>query len=103
MHVLPLGGNPLDVVVGSDRLYVTIDNIHEPGTTKERRKSAVATPRLQCISLSSPTEPQTSSDLEKLLNEYNDMQLTDDAKELKAVSDLLYNVENLRKRGGEEV
>jgi len=103
MHILPLGGNPLDVVVDGARLYVTIDNIHEPGTTKERRKSTVATTRLQCISLSSPTEPQSSSGLEKLLNEHIGMQLTDDAKDLKAVSDLLYNVENLRKRGGEEV
>lgn len=102
-HVLPLGGNPLDVVIDSDRLYVTTDNIHEPGTTKERRKSTVATARLHCISLASPTEPQSSSDLEKTLNEHDGMQLTDDAKELKAVSDLLYNVENLRKRGGEEV
>jgi len=103
MHILPLGGNPLDVVVDSDRLYVTIDNIHEPGTTKERRKSTVATPRLQCISLSSPTERQSSNGLETLLNEYDGMQLIDDAKEIKAVGDLLYNVENLRKRGGEEV
>jgi len=101
LHILQLGGNPLAVVIDSDRLYVTTDNIHEPGTTKEKRKSAVAT-RLQCIFIASPTEPQRLNDLEHLLNGYDGMQLTDDSKELKAIGDLVYNVENLRKRGGEE-
>lgn len=100
IQVLPLAGNPLDVVFTNDgmQLLVAVDNIHEPGTTTALRKAGAATPRVQCIDVEQTQE--VPSETVTTLNEQTDPEGV--VQDTKGLSGLLYGVETLRKRGGED-
>jgi tRNA (guanine-N(7)-)-methyltransferase subunit TRM82 len=97
--ILPLSGNPLDAVFtgNGDQMFVCVDNIHEPGSTTEvRRKPGI---RMEVVETIGETHFDPK---EKLLEKLTTVEVAEDEKELKALRDLLYSTENLRKRGGEE-
>ncbi|KAF2831496.1 hypothetical protein CC86DRAFT_443164 [Ophiobolus disseminans] len=120
---IPLQGNPLDVAFvqlsqGSWTAIVAIDNIHKPCSTTETRDDKDA-PRLQHFSRPIPTGSQWHEDTSlrevlgsfakegsKLGVEGADAGATETSSPKsagdKALRDILYNVENLRKRPGAE-
>lgn len=102
VEVLPLAGNPLDVVVKQDgkHLLVAVDNIHEPGTTTELRHTSTSTPRIQCIDVQRRQE--IPSEATEILNAYGDSNTEVAIENVKGLRSTLYGVETLRKRGGEE-
>ncbi|CAI9625604.1 unnamed protein product [Alternaria burnsii] len=101
---IPLSGNALGVAIihtstGSLKLAVSIDSVQKPGSTTEVREDKV--PRLQCLARQQAggwhEDPELANTL-KIFEQGGDKLLADD----KAVRDMLYNVENLRKRPGAE-
>jgi tRNA (guanine-N(7)-)-methyltransferase subunit TRM82 len=136
-QTLPLSGNPLDLTVlksGHDTalIIVSLDQIHEPGSTTLRRQGGVS-----CYSLTHPTvkltklqdvphrlqvfSPDSSgvwsanSELDKVFASL-DRQVQEDTPlgaqtevadvlssgTQNAIQDILYGIENLRKRAGPE-
>ena len=99
-----LEGNPLDMVVdGSmNSLIVSLDCAHEPGSTSQpRRYLNAAMQLLQRFSMKDSKwvggglRFKTRSHEGVIAGE-------DDNDDLGSLSSLLYNLETLRKRGGEE-
>lgn len=106
---ISLKGNVLDIALivnptGSVRIVVSIDNVHKPGSTTEKREDQV--PKLQCFSLQPEGLWQEDAELAKVLESFerssntanSSVQGADDD----AVRSILYNIENLRKRPGAE-
>jgi len=101
IEVVPLAGNPLDVVVTEGKqLLVAVDNTHEPGSTTELRKAGAAMPRVQCIDVARRQE--VPSDSVTALNGHATDGTEGAVEEMKGLKSLLYAVETLRKRGGED-
>ncbi|KAI4661583.1 uncharacterized protein J4E78_004372 [Alternaria triticimaculans] len=103
-YAIPLDGNALDLAIirtstGPLNLAVSIDNIQKPGSTTEVREDTA--PRLQYFARQHDGTWHADAELAETLKSFdqggND-RLADD----KAVRDMLYNVENLRKRPGAE-
>ncbi|USP77250.1 tRNA (guanine-N(7)-)-methyltransferase non-catalytic subunit TRM82 [Curvularia clavata] len=99
-----LNGNALDVALiagpaGSVRMVVSIDNIHKPGSTTEKREDQV--PGLQCFSLQPQGSWQEDAGLAKTLEGLGRSgNTTGDDRDGQALRSMLYNIENLRKRPG---
>lgn len=123
---IPLNGNALDVALimdptGSVRIVVSIDNVHKPGSTTEKREDQVSSlftymreslltqkkvPKLQCFSLQPEGLWQEDVELAKGLETFERSGNTANSRvqgaDDDAVRTILYNVENLRKRPGAE-
>ncbi|KAF1836656.1 guanine-N(7)--methyltransferase subunit TRM82 [Decorospora gaudefroyi] len=106
---IPLSGNALDVAVmgilpASSTMVVSIDNIHKPGSTTEAREDKVS--RLQIFSQQQDGQWQEDASMEDALKSFADQGLDEQVERAsddgKAVRDMLYNMENLRKRPGAE-
>ncbi|KAI4673265.1 uncharacterized protein J4E88_008877 [Alternaria novae-zelandiae] len=103
-YAIPLDGNALDLAIirtstGPLKLAVSIDNIQKPGSTTEVREDTA--PRLQYFARQQDGTWHADAELAETLKSFDqggDDRLADD----KAVRDMLYNVENLRKRPGAE-
>ncbi|KAI4918983.1 tRNA (guanine-N(7)-)-methyltransferase non-catalytic subunit trm82 [Alternaria infectoria] len=103
-YAIPLDGNALDLAIirtstGPLKLAVSIDNIQKPGSTTEVREDTA--PRLQYFARQQDGTWHADAELAETLKSFEqggDDRLADD----KAVRDMLYNVENLRKRPGAE-
>ncbi|KAI4648837.1 uncharacterized protein J4E79_009909 [Alternaria viburni] len=103
-NAIPLDGNALDLAIirtstGPLKVAVSIDNIQKPGSTTEVREDTV--PRLQYFARQQDGTWHADAELAETLKSFDqggDDRLADD----KAVRDMLYNVENLRKRPGAE-
>ncbi|KAI4647769.1 hypothetical protein J4E93_004179 [Alternaria ventricosa] len=103
-NAIPLDGNALDLAIirtstGPLKVAVSIDNIQKPGSTTEVREDTV--PRLQYFARQQDGTWHADAELAETLKSFEqrgDDRLADD----KAVRDMLYNVENLRKRPGAE-
>ncbi|KAJ9648411.1 tRNA (guanine-N(7)-)-methyltransferase non-catalytic subunit trm82 [Coniosporium tulheliwenetii] len=108
LEVLLLSGNPLDVAVLEDSIIVSIDNCHESGSISVARQDQTTTPRLQAFEYaSSEKDPLNFSwrpdeRLDGYLQKANSQPTAEPVPDPKALADLLYGIENLRKRGGEE-
>lgn len=106
---------------GSVRIIVSIDNVHKPGSTTEKREDQVSgllayiceslltwkkVPKLQCFSFQPEGLWQEDTELAKELESFersgntanSSVQGADDD----GVRSILYNIENLRKRPGAE-
>ncbi|KAF2442314.1 tRNA methyltransferas-like protein [Karstenula rhodostoma CBS 690.94] len=118
--VLPLNGNVLDLAfIASDAggaiAAISIDHVHHPGSTQEVRQEPGAS-RLQCLSNYNSGEWEDDKTLTGSLerfsrpmpNEERESGIASEAdrgkadNKAKALRDLLYGVENLRKRPGAE-
>ena len=113
-HLLP--GNVVDAVVMEYRasIIVSIDNVHEAGSTEivRSQSSQEAVPRLHALSVTGGLEgnpnardPDLVSVLEKISRDgsrRSDEIEEDGASQHGALSELLYGVEHLRKRSAEE-
>jgi tRNA (guanine-N(7)-)-methyltransferase subunit TRM82 len=123
---MSLMGNPLDVAFvqtspSSWTSIVSIDNIHKAGSTSELRENTVSTMfilnavitnemsqntlRLQYFSKQANGQWQEDADMVKLLESFavaSSDNLGLASSDGKAVRDILYHVENLRKRPGAE-
>ncbi|KAG9188668.1 hypothetical protein G6011_07373 [Alternaria panax] len=103
-YSIPLKGNALDVAImhastGTLKLAVSIDNVQKPGSMTEVREDKA--PRLQYFGKQQDGGWHEDAELSNTLKSFEqvgDILLADD----KAVRDMLYNVENLRKRPGAE-
>ncbi|KAI4701594.1 hypothetical protein J4E81_003334 [Alternaria sp. BMP 2799] len=103
-YAIPLDGNALDLAIirtstGPLKLAVSIDNTQKPGSTTEVRDDKA--PRLQYFARQQDGTWHADAELAETLKSFEqggDDRLADD----KAVRDVLYNVENLRKRPGAE-
>lgn len=108
LQIVPLAGNPLDVALLPERLLVSVDTVHEPASTIITRKAIVTLPRIQCFDLAASADKAIGSatSLESLADTMNDgqdgLELTNDPAALKSLRELLYGIENLRKRGNED-
>lgn len=99
-----LGGNPIDVLVDNSRgrIVASIDCVHQPGSISQLKG-----PEASAI-LSFTVLQQTGSDWisTPLSFDYEHQGLVSDSGsqeyDLSSSSNLLYTLENLRKRGGEE-
>lgn len=123
-NTTPLNGNALDVALvrtstGSSTIVVSIDNIHKLGSTTEVRDEKVSSlpsiemslvpnitkvPRLQYFAIDQDGQWQ-DADMREALDNFESVDTIGGNFNLpdeKAVRDLLYNVENLRKRPGAE-
>lgn len=116
-HVLPLAGNPLDFVVldlpsDGSIAVVSVDNVHEPGSTSSLRQGG-RSPRLQMFKINSSETWEPYSGIDKDLEWFSyeaPMGRAADGEagepgyviveDEKMMRDLLYGVENLRKRAG---
>jgi tRNA (guanine-N(7)-)-methyltransferase subunit TRM82 len=123
---IPLKGNPLDVAFvqtspSSWTTIVSIDNVHKAGSTSELRDNTVSTllildapdtnelaqdaSRLQYFSKQANGQFKEDANIGKLLKSFalagSDSPGLASADD-KAVRDILYHVENLRKRPGAE-
>lgn len=112
-YVLP--GNVIDVVVLEHRasIIVSIDNVHEAGSTDivRSQSSQEAVLRLHGLSFAADVEGEPTvrdADLGSVLENISGEGSTTDEIEdhgtlqHRALSELLYSVEHLRKRGLEE-
>ncbi|KAF2132942.1 hypothetical protein P153DRAFT_373589 [Dothidotthia symphoricarpi CBS 119687] len=107
---IPLNGNALDVAFvqtsqKSCTVFVAIDHVHKPGSTVLVRDDQNA-PRLQCFS---NTDGRWQEDVttEEAVGWFGsqgqeDSRAGPELIDEKALRDMLYNVENLRKRPGAE-
>lgn len=101
-EILPLNGNPLDVAIVSGSLLVSVDNIHEPGSLDLARLASNVVSRLQLVDFGGVGHrKQDESDFAGLNGDLG-MEMTGDATELKSLSDLVYGMESMRKRGNED-
>ncbi|EON64218.1 hypothetical protein W97_03448 [Coniosporium apollinis CBS 100218] len=109
LKVLPLSGNPVDVAVLEDSIVVSIDNCHESGSISVARQDQTATSRLQAFVYAPNSEHdlgfswRSNEKLDGHLQKANSQPTAESAPDPKALVDLLYGIESLRKRGGEEV
>ncbi|KAL5385388.1 hypothetical protein DPSP01_004845 [Paraphaeosphaeria sporulosa] len=119
-RVLPLNGNVLDLAfiavgAGHSLAAVSIDHVHQPGSKHELRQESGAS-RLQCLSNHNSGEWEDDETLTEALERFS-RSMPNGAREsgtasetdrgkadnkAKALRDLLYGVENLRKRPGAE-
>jgi tRNA (guanine-N(7)-)-methyltransferase subunit TRM82 len=122
---IPLNGNTLGVAfVGSSTvsstIVVSIDNMHKPGSTTEMRDDKVSNvssieasavlnttkvPRLQYFSVAQDGQWREDSATREAFEEFegvNTIGANCNLPDEKAVRDMLYHVENLRKRPGAE-
>ncbi|KAH7379315.1 guanine-N(7)--methyltransferase subunit TRM82 [Phaeosphaeria sp. MPI-PUGE-AT-0046c] len=109
---LPLHGNVLDVAFlkpshGLCTIVVSVDNVHQPGSTTARRVETDA-PRLQYFSRQASglwcEDTETIGSLGSFAEQGSEVAIgsSDGSADNKAVRDILYHVENLRKRPGGE-
>ncbi|OJD18919.1 hypothetical protein AJ78_01105 [Emergomyces pasteurianus Ep9510] len=102
-----LGVTPLD---NNGNIIVSVDNVHEPGSSKDQRKSPnTPTQLLQAFSAAAEQESlkwiEVDSDMVKTVNNYGtfDLATSEDEKEVKkhaqTLAATLYSVGNLRKWG----
>lgn len=103
-ETLTLAGNPLDIAISeaTSSIIITIDNVHESGTTSISR-STQEHGSFQSFVRRSETEHGSwveSSEGMRAMNLQGSFEMTDVQK--KALPDLLYGVSNLRKRGNDE-
>lgn len=102
-QTIKLSGNPLDIITtASGVVVVSIDSIHEAGSTfKTRSKSACKADTLKVFHIRGMRWVEGEISFEAPLKQ---SQIYEENKESSSarLSSLLYNVENLRKRGGEE-
>ncbi|KAF1912259.1 guanine-N(7)--methyltransferase subunit TRM82 [Ampelomyces quisqualis] len=113
---LALSGNPLDVAFvqtsqNSWTMIVSVDNVHTPGSTAERRGNQDAS-RLQCFATQADGQWSEDAGIREALNIFAEAGCNIDTAfndgpssgptESKGVRDILYHVENLRKRPGAE-
>lgn len=102
---IELSGNALDVVVLDDRgtILVSIDNIHQPGCTKELRDTALESPLLQCFSISTAGElkwQETPNPTVEAINAREAIDIitdTEGRKRIQAISNSLYWTSHLKK------
>ncbi len=111
-----LPGNVVDAVILEYRasIIISIDNVHEAGSTEvlRSRESQEAVLRLHALSFATNLEGEPEVRNESLVSVSetisNDRSTESDVKEdagtsqHRALSELLYGVEHLRKRGPEE-
>ena len=104
--MFPLAGNALDVALLPDHVLVSVDNVHEPAFRDVVRKNTEAVPRLHCIALETAEMESSRAPHEALVGASSDgaigLEIANDESLLKRLQELLYSVENLRKRAGEE-
>ncbi|KAF2186820.1 guanine-N(7)--methyltransferase subunit TRM82 [Zopfia rhizophila CBS 207.26] len=107
-EVIPLSGNALDVTFicpskETRTAVVSVDNLHKPGSTTETRED-LGPYRLQYFSYQDGkwgADPTMDATLEWFSRRgADDSARNDDAK--KAIRDILYGVQNLRKQAGAE-
>ncbi|KAK7521666.1 tRNA methyltransferase-like protein [Phyllosticta citriasiana] len=92
-----LAGNVIDVAVDEGHAFVSVDNVHAPGSTSTVRSDKVA--RLQALKVEGGLQVSTVEMGE--LRGANDAG-TVDVIEKDRLGETLYGVSKLRKRGGEE-
>ncbi|PVI03733.1 tRNA methyltransferas-like protein [Periconia macrospinosa] len=116
-QVLPLRGNALDIAfitaAGTRTAVVSIDHVHKPGSITEMREDQQETSRLQFFSMGQDGKWVEDEKLEPTLEWFSryaegaggpDTDTGDLAREKcgKEVQNVVYGVENLRKRPGAE-
>jgi tRNA (guanine-N(7)-)-methyltransferase subunit TRM82 len=102
---LPLDGNVLGIALIGDTMIVSMDNIHQPGSITEIDSRDKFKPRVQAYQavgeeVGGGALLKPYAQFNSLLTELNE-QSTSEWHE-KALQNLLYGVENLRKRGGQD-
>lgn len=102
---LPLDGNVLDIALIGDTMIVSTDNIHQPGSITDIDSRDKFKPRLQAFQavgeeIGGGALLRPYAHINSLLVELNE-QSTSEWHE-KTLQNLLYGVEKLRKRGGED-
>jgi tRNA (guanine-N(7)-)-methyltransferase subunit TRM82 len=98
IQTLALDGNALDIATDSlsGNLIVSIDTIHTPGSTTELRNNENAVQALQTFQFK-----ESAWGTSNLTFDTPDADATQ-KEAYGTLSGVLYNLENLRKRGGEE-
>ncbi|KKZ60208.1 hypothetical protein EMCG_05130 [[Emmonsia] crescens] len=112
LNPVHLSGNALGVTSldNQGNIIVSVDNVHEPGSTKDQRKSSDSPQQLlQVFSVTVDQETfkwtEADSDMVKTINSHGTFELatSEDMKEVKkhaqALTATLYSVGNLRKWG----
>ncbi|KAF1944099.1 guanine-N(7)--methyltransferase subunit TRM82 [Clathrospora elynae] len=109
-NTLPLNGNALDVAliqtsIASSTMIVSIDNIHKPGSTTGVRDDKDVS-RFQYFSMQQGSTWREDASIGEALRSFERSADATNSKSSsaddKAVRDMLYSVENLRKRPGAE-
>ena len=105
MSFLPLNGNVLDIGLIGDAMIVSLDNIHASGSTTDIDPRDKFKPRLQAFQavgeeLGGGAVFKPYKQVDDVLAELN-QESTGEWHE-KELRNLLYGVENLRKRGGQD-
>ncbi|KAI9884689.1 MAG: tRNA (guanine-N(7)-)-methyltransferase non-catalytic subunit trm82 [Watsoniomyces obsoletus] len=106
-QTLPLQGNALDVAIFEDQgvMVVSVDNLHQPWSVGEvRQESIEPAVLLQCFQLKLNNgalvwREEPDSDVIKQINEQGSFEMPTGS--LQNLSNMLYSVEKLRKRGAE--
>lgn len=106
-QTIPLKGNALDVTIvkqspGASTAVVSVDSLHIRGSTTETRKDEVF-PRLQFFSYQQSGQWQEDEAGEQKFQWFSrDAGRGEQSSDEKAIRDILYGAENLRKRPGQD-
>ncbi|KAK0654456.1 tRNA (guanine-N(7)-)-methyltransferase non-catalytic subunit trm82 [Lasiodiplodia hormozganensis] len=90
-----ISGNVLDVAAGSDGLIISVDNIHVPGSTTNKRSEQEAEEAARLLWADSAAAMSGNEQLGRA-NQLDTAETSNSA----GLGELLYGIANLRKRGG---